>query len=507
MVKYAGGVLLPTLRVERQSERPISLQLVSAMRELILSGVLKPGQRLPSSRTLANDQKVSRTTAISVYDSLAAEGLIVSRVGAGSYVSDALIIRATAPDPRPAEEHRPKRQPTRVARLTSEASERHFPRLAHPGQPRPFVTGLPAHDQFPMALWAKLSAHHWRAGRNLVMGYPQPGGLMALRQAIADHLRANRGIICEPEEVFIVNGAQEAFNLVGSILLDPGDAVWFENPGAIGARNSLASSGARLVPVPIDSEGLDVEAGISAEPDFRLAFVTPSHQHPLGVVMSLERRFRLLQAAERADAWIIEDDYDGEFYYSGHPPPTLKSVDRAGRVIYVGTFSKSLFPALRIAFMVVTKPLSEVFDRIAGATHQGVPTHAQAVTARFIEEGHFASHIRRMRRLYAERQAVLIEESGRLLAGAIDVESTESGFQTVGHLRVDLDETALAVAAAQRGVIIAPLSRFAIGPIAARGYALGFSTSSPREIRDGVRALAAAVDETLRVGAGGRAAG
>ena len=497
MGKYAGGVLLPTLRAERNSERPISLQLVSAMRELILSGVLKPGQRLPSSRTLANEQKVSRTTAVSVYDSLVAEGLIVSRVGAGSFISDALTIRAMAPDPRPADEHRLKRQSTRVARLTSEASERHFPRLAHPAQPRPFVTGLPAYDHFPMARWAKLSAQQWRAGRNPAMGYPQPGGLMALRQAIADHLRANRGIICDPEEVFIVNGAQEAFNVVGSTLLDPGDTVWFENPGAIGARNSLVSCGARLVPVPIDSEGLDVEAGISAAPDFRLAFVTPSHQHPLGVVMSLERRFQLLQAAERADAWIVEDDYDGEFYYSGHPPPTLKSVDRTGRVIYVGTFSKSLFPALRIAFMVVTKPLLEVFDRIAGATHQGVPTHAQAVTARFIEEGHFASHIRRMRRLYAERQTALIEESGRLLAGAIEVEATESGFQTVGYLRVDLDETALAVAAEQRGVIIAPLSRFAIGPIAVRGYALGFSTSSPREIREGLRALAAAIDETL----------
>src|SRR5690606_6384453 len=208
----------------------------------------------------------------------------------------------------------------------------------------------------------------------------------------------------------------EAFNRIGSTLLDPGDPVWFENPGPIGARNSLLSCGARLVPVPVDDEGIDVAAGLAVEPNFRLAFVTPSHQHPLGAVMSLQRRFELIQAAERADAWIVEDDYDGEFYYSGHPPPTLKSVDTVGRVIYVGTFSKSLFPGLRIGFMVVSGPLAEVFRRIAGATLQGASTVLQAVVASFIEEGHFASHIRRMRKTYTERHEVLIDAAARRLA-------------------------------------------------------------------------------------------
>lgn len=496
MVKHAGGVLLPTLRVERGTARPVSSQLVSALRELVLSGAIAPGQRLPSSRTLARDQGISRTTAIGVYETLGAEGLIVSKVGAGSYVSDALRAKTLARiEPAGAA---PRRQPTRLARLMQNATEQFFPRLAHPAQPRAFVTGLPAFDIFPMALWAKLAARHWRDPRSLAFGYPEPGGLAALRQAIATHLRANRGIVCDAGEVFILNGAQEAFNRIGSALLDPGDAVWFENPGAIGARNSLLSSGARLVPVPIDAQGIDVAAGLKREPNFRLAFVTPSHQHPLGVTMSLQRRFELLQAAERADAWIIEDDYDGEFYYSGYPQPTLKSVDTSGRVIYVGTFSKSLFPGLRLGFLVATGALSEVFGRIAGATLQGTPTHLQAIVASFLEEGHFTSHIRRMRKVYAERQDVLLEAARAKLAGMLDVVPSESGFQTVGHLRLPLNEQAVAEAAASRGVTVAPIGRFCIEPTDVKGFALGFSTSPPRELRSGVTTLASVLEGLMR---------
>lgn len=490
-MKYAGGALLPTLRIDRESGRPIVVQLVSAIRELVLSGVLVPGQRLPSSRTFAHDQGISRTTAIAVYESLTAEGLIVSRVGSGSYVSDVLKAKA---EPALVERAGQVGQPPRLASLVERASEQFFPRLSHPMQPRPFVTGLPALDLFPMPLWAKLTARHWRATRGHMLGYPEPGGLKELRQAIATHLRANRGIVCDPDEVFILNGAQDGFNRIGSALLDPGDAVWFENPGAIGARNSLLSCGARLVPVPVDDEGIDVAAGLEAEPNFRLAFVTPSHQHPLGAVMSLQRRFELLQAAERADAWIVEDDYDGEFYYSGHPPPTLKSVDTVGRVIYVGTFSKSLFPGLRLAFMVAGGPLSEVFARIAGATLQGTSTVLQAVAASFIEEGHFASHIRRMRKTYMERHDVLIDAATRRLAGTVDVRPTESGIQTVGHLLTGHDEDRVAEAALVRDVIVAPLGRFSIAPITARGFAIGFSTSTPAEIRVSVERLATAID-------------
>lgn len=494
-MKFAGGALLPSVRIDREDGRPMTVQLVCAIRDLVMTGVLEPGQRLPSTRTLAREHGISRTTAISVYESLAAEGLIVSRVGSGSHVSDALRSKVDVTAARRADH---TQQPTRLASLARRASDQYFPRLSHPTTPRPFVTGLPALDLFPMPLWAKLTARHWRGERGHALGYPEPGGLPELRRAIAGHLRASRGVICEPEEVFIVNGAQEAFNRIGNTLLDPGDPVWFENPGAIGARNSLLSSGARLIPVPVDDQGIDVAAGLRAEPNFRLAFVTPSHQHPLGAVMSLQRRLDLLRAAEESDAWIVEDDYDGEFYYSGHPPPTLKSVDTVGRVIYVGTFSKSLFPGLRIAFMVVTGPLAEVFGRIAGATLQGAPTVLQEVVANFIAEGHFASHIRRMRKIYMERHEVLIEAAAQRLAGALDIRPTDSGLQTVGHLLTGQDEIAVAEAAAARNVIVAPLSRFAIAPVAATGFGIGFSTSAPSEIRAGLDRLAVAIDSVGR---------
>lgn len=500
MVKYSGGALLPTVGIDRDASTPIAVQLAGAIRDAILSGELAPGQRLPSSRTLARDQNVSRTTAVAVFDQLTAEGLIVSRVGAGAYVSDALSSHRPANIDSVAVSVDNLRGPARLARLTKNASEQYFTRLVHPVQPRAFVTGTPAYEAFPVALWARLTARYWRESRGIMLGYPEPSGLMALRKAVSAHLRANRGVVCEPEEVFIVNGAQDAFNRIGNILLDPGDAVWFENPGAIGARNSLISCGARLVPVPIDEQGINVDAGLAAAPDFRLAFVTPSHQHPTGVMMSLERRFELLRAAERAGAWIIEDDYDGEFYYSGRPLPTLKSVDTAGRVIYVGTFSKSLFPALRLGFLVAPPALADIFRRIAGATLQGAPTNQQAVVANFIDEGHFASHIRRMRKLYAERQEVLLEAASTRLAGMLDVKRSESGIQTVGYLAEGLEEEPVADAAAKRGVIVAPIGRFCLEPVAARGLALGFSASQPRDIKAGVSVLGEVLEAFLSAG-------
>ncbi|MCQ4630239.1 PLP-dependent aminotransferase family protein [Shinella sp. CPCC 100929] len=502
MVKYPGGALLPTLHFDRTSRTPISAQLCSALREMILSGELPPGERLPSSRTLAKDHAVSRTTAISVYEQLAAEGLIRSSIGAGAYVAETL--RDGRPVAPP--ESRPDeiRSPPRLAQLSADASEHYFPRLAHPENPRPFITGIPAFDEFPMALWASMVTRYWRQPRNLLLGYPPPEGLMELRRAVAMHLRANRGITCEPEQVFIFNGAQDAFNRIGNTLLDPGDTVWIENPGAIGARNSLISSGAKLVPLSIDEEGINVAEGLEVAPDFRLAFVTPAHQHPLGVTMSLQRRFELLRAAERAGAWIIEDDYVGEFHYAGHPPPTLKSVDTSGRVIYVGSFSKTLFAALRLGYVVAPPELVDIFYRIAGATLQGSAASLQSVVANFIECGHFSSHIRRMRRVYAERLQALLDGAEKHLGGMLEVAPTETGFHTVGRLAPDFDELAVARRAAERNVLVSPISRFAITPVSQRGLILGFSSAPPRMIASAAETLALTLKEMRKEQAKGR---
>ncbi|WP_424929784.1 PLP-dependent aminotransferase family protein [Amaricoccus tamworthensis] len=486
MTKYAGGALIPVIPIRHDDSATITVQLVAALRRMILSGQLPAGVRLPASRTLARSQGVSRTTAVNTYEQLAAEGLLRSLVGSGTYVSDTIL------PPVPAHEV-PRGEdavPPRLATLSRDASDRYYTRLAHPDTPRAFVTGMPAFDVFPMALWSRLSARHWRGGRSGVMRYPDPCGLMELRRSVSQHMRANRGVTCAPEEVFIFNGAQDAFNRIASMLVNPGDPVWFENPGTVGARNSFIACGARLVPVPVDAEGLDVAAGLEAAPEYRLAFVTPAHQHPLGNTMSVSRRFELLRAAERTGAWIIEDDYVGEFHYGSHTPPPLKSMDASGRVVYVGTFSKSIFPALRLGFVVAPPRLVEMFERTAAAMLQGAPTGSQAIVADFIDEGHFTTHIRRMREVYAERRDALIRAADRELSGMLTVQPTETGFHTIGDLEVSgLSETVVAGAAGAAGIATAPLGRFALSPIDRQGLTLGFSAVPAAQIGRSVAAL------------------
>jgi GntR family transcriptional regulator/MocR family aminotransferase len=495
MVKKSGGALLLSLSLDPASAKPLSAQLSAALRDLILTGGLRAGDRLPATRTVAGDLGVSRTTVIEAFARLAEEGLVVARTGAGTYVSQALTEHRPQPAaaaPRPGGG---QAAPPRLSRAIAQRAAAFDERLPH--TPRAFTTALPAFDAFPMALWSRHVAKHWRARRDVVLGYGDAHGYLPLRRAVAAHLRTNRAIACEAEQIFIVNGAQHGFQLIADILLDPGDRVWFENPGAIGARNCFAAAGAELVPVPVDGDGLVVDDGLARAPRFRLAFVTPSHQQPIGSTMSLARRLALVAAAEASDAWVVEDDYDGEFCHSGRPPPTLKSIDVVGRVIYVGTFSKTLFPALRLGYVLVPPALVPVFGKVMSAFAPGVPSNPQAVVAEFMDEGHFAAHIRRMRKLYAERQQVLQEAARGELAGGLAVKPTETGLHTVALLEVPVDEVDLADRAWKRGVTVVPLTRFAIAPIADRGFALGFSGVRPEDIRAGARVLGEVLAEAL----------
>lgn len=486
MVKKSGGALLLAVALDAKSERPLASQLSLALRDLILGGALRPGQRLPASRIVAADLGVSRTTVMEAFARLQAEGLIEARVGAGSYVSAAL-----AAHPQPAEKAPVTGRQPRLSKRVSLGQPLIIDRLPH--QPRAFTTAMPAFDAFPMGLWARYEARHWRGPRAAVLGYGDPQGELALRRAIAAHLRANRAIAAEPEEIFITHGAQQAFQLIADFLLDPGDAVWCENPGAIGARNCFASAGAKLIPVPVDDEGLVVELGLKQARRFRLAFVTPAHQQPLGSTMSLRRRLALLAAAQASDAWVVEDDYDGEFCYAGLPPPTLKSTDRSDRVFYVGTFAKTLFPALRLGYMLVPKALVESFQRLIRGIATEVSANAQGVVADFMEEGHFAAHIRRMRKLYKERHDALIAAAGAQLTGLIDVMPTDTGLHTVGYLPRG-QAVKLAAAAEARHITVVPITRFCLAPIKAHGLVLGFSGINPAEIRRGVAILTELAD-------------
>jgi GntR family transcriptional regulator/MocR family aminotransferase len=495
MVKREEGALLQSIVLDRAGEHGLSVQICAGLRELILGGALKVGERLPATRTLAQEFGVARTTIVESFERLASEGLIETRVGSGTYVSRALA------NERPAPAAAAIAAPTarvKLAQAMNTASKLFGTRLPH--QPRAFTTAMPAFDAFPMAQWARLSGKHWRKPRHQVLGYPDPHGERGLRRAIAAHLRLNRGIACEWQQVFVVAGAQQAFQLIAATLLDPGDKVWFEDPGAIGARNSMIQSGAELVPVPVDEAGLVVEEGLRRAPAFGLAFVTPAHQQPLGAKMSLERRLSLLEAAEAAGAWIIEDDWDGEFCFQGAPMATLTSIDRSGRVIYVGTFSKTLFPSLRLGFLVAPPHLVEQIGICLDAFSPGVPTALQGIVADFIVEGHFATHVRRMRKLYQERYQALEEAARDHLAPDLEVVPTQTGMHTVAFPRDGLDAVALTHAAARRGVTVAPVSRFCLEPVTRDGLVLGFSGFTPAEIRAGVLDLRRSIDDLTEGG-------
>jgi len=486
-MKIKAGAILSSIRIDRSLDRKISVQLYMGLRDIILSGGLNGGERLPATRTLASEVGVSRTTALDAVSRLISEGLLESRIGAGTFVSHTMTGR-THVKPKAATSDA-KRQP-RLSPSTLQAQQLFAERRRLPHKSQAFVTALPALHSFPMAQWARLSARHLRSDRDAVMGYGNPYGLQRLRGAIATHLNASRGIQCDPEQVFVVGGAQQAFSLIGGMLLDRGEKVWFENPGAIGARNAFISQGAELVPVAVDDEGIVVEDGLAKAPDFRLAFVTPSHQQPLSKVLSLSRRLALLDAADSADAFIVEDDYDGDFYFGDQPLPTLKSIDTNGRVIYVGTFSKTLFPSLRLGFLVAPASMVDAMSTIFSAALSGVPTWPQAIVADFIDEGHFATHIRTMRQHYKRRHEIL-HAHARQLDQHMHIQRASAGFHTVGFFRDPArDEKAFIHSASAAGLTLSGISRYCLIPIDRKGVVIGYGAASESEIRQGMDVMA-----------------
>ncbi len=488
-MKKQDGALLSSIEIDRTDKRRVGVQLYMALREIILSDGLRRGERLPASRTLAREVGVSRTTVIDAVEKLVAEGLLVSRVGAGTYVSDVLEQQRTAS--AKFSEYGANRPKPRLSHAIDHAFSSYAPRSWLPHRSRAFVTALPALDAFPIAQWSRISARHFRGDRDDIMGYGQPQGHQGLRNAIASHLNAARGIKCSPDQIFITCGAQHAFSLIGRVLLNPGDKVWYENPGAAGARNALTAAGAELTPVSIDESGINIAEAKQLAPHFRLAFVTPSHQQPLGHVMSLARRLELLEAANDAQALIIEDDYDGEFHYDVRHRPPLKSIDTQGRVIYVGTFSKTLFPSLRLGFMLVPEQLTEAFDTLFASWISTPPTSVQATVADFMDEGQFAAHIRQMRRLYKTRYDALMQAGRAHLPDVIQLQETASGFHTTALLDERIDEGSLLAEADKAGLTLAPISRYRLTPSAHKGLVIGFGCTSQADIQSGVSTLGA----------------
>jgi GntR family transcriptional regulator/MocR family aminotransferase len=362
-----------------------------------------------------------------------------------------------------------------------------------------FVLGMPALDAFPFSIWRQLLVRRYQRSASHLFAYQPPLGYQPLREAIAAYLGMTRGVRCTAEQVIVVVGSQQGIDLTARVLLRPGDSVWVENPGYLGARLTLLGAGANLIPVPVDHEGLDIEAGIRRSSGARLAYVTPSHQFPLGAMMSLSRRFALLDWANRSAAWILEDDYDSEYRYVGRPIAALQGIDTTDRVLYLGTFSKSLFPALRLGYLVVPPDLLDHFiaARLCSDTHSAALE--QAVLADFISEGHFSRHLRRMRTLYAERQAILLEAARQEgLSEILEMTSDETGMHLVGRLPDGVDDAEIArQAAARHGLHCSPLSLFSLEPLPRSGLVLGYAAAGEQQIKTGVRQLAEVIRSTL----------
>ncbi len=480
----------------RDPETPAYRWLYSALRAEILEGRLRPGARLPGTRELAGQYGLSRGTIVTAFEQLEAEGYVDGSVGSGTYVSKVLpedllqVQRTTDAAPRA-----PRRQP----RSVSEYGRRMQPFPDLEIQPvRAFRPNLPALDLFPMTLWAQITAHRLRRVSARLLQGCEPMGYGPLREAVAEYLGTSRGVKCAPEQVAIVGGAQEALDLVARLVLDPGDRVCMEDPGYVGADRVFEAAGAEISPVPLDGEGMELR-----EPSLRgarLVYVTPGHQFPLGVTMSLPRRLALLEWARTSGALIFEDDYDSEFRYAGRPLPALQGLDRHGLVLFAGTFSKVLFPALRMGYLVIPPDLVDRFAATISVTRRYAPVLEQAVLCDFITGGHFGRHLRRMREVYAERLSVLLEAARQRLSGLLEISPVEAGLQTVGWLCGGIEGEAAAEAAAARGVEVTPLSRYSRGHLAREGLQLGFAAVDAREIRRGVRELAVALEGESKKG-------
>jgi GntR family transcriptional regulator / MocR family aminotransferase len=483
------------IRLDARLRQGLQQQIYAGIRRAILEGIVGPGGRLPSSRALAGDLGVSRTTTLLAVQQLQAEGYLSARRGSGTCVADELPddllqrhgVRRTG---RP-------RHPALSRRGASLVSAPGGSRRLE-GPPRAFRLGTPGLDLFPVSLWSRLVSRRLRSVTAAQLDYGDSAGLPALREAIADHVQTARGTRCDAGQVIVVAGAQQAFELICRVLLDPGDRAWMEEPGYPGARSALRGAGARIVPVPVDAEGLDVDHGARRAGDARLAYVTPSHQYPLGVPMSLSRRLALLGWARAARAWVIEDDYDSEFRYGARPIPCLHGLDVDGRVIYVGSFSKTLFPALRLGFLIVPSDLQAGLVAARAAADQHPPTIDQAVLADFILGGHFARHLRRMRVAYRERLEALTAAAERYCRGVLRVRPVQTGLHALAELD-GVDAGRVAQEAAARGVEATPLSAYFTGRAGRpHGLVLGFGAVRPDAARRGMERLAAAIEAARR---------
>jgi GntR family transcriptional regulator/MocR family aminotransferase len=475
------------IAVNRKAPRALHRQIYDAYRAAIVNGSLRAGQRIPSTRVLASEIRVSRFPVLNAYAQLLAEGYFQSRVGAGTVVSSSLPDQLTSSEPAGATDVASHSGPRPIAKRSSILPlVEGVPWVKNWGA---FRVGQVAIDQFPLRVWSNLVARHCRIMDAQSSHYGEQMGSKALRETIANYLRTARSLRCEAEQVMVVSGSQQALEISARVVLDPGSRVWVEEPGYRLARDVFALNGCHPVPVPVDTEGLDVAAGIKQCRKARAAFVTPSHQFPLGVTMSASRRLQLVDWAQSSGSWIIEDDYDSEYRYESLPIASLQGLDANSRVIYIGTFSKVLFPSLRLGYIVIPSDLVDRFLAIRRVMDLGPASFYQEVLTDFIQEGHFARHLRRMRVHYGKLRSTLVGSLTKELGARVEVVGDEAGMHVAVTLQNWCHDLEIAERAACQNLSLWPLSPSYLGKVSQPGFILGFGGTTIAEIPSAVRKL------------------
>jgi GntR family transcriptional regulator/MocR family aminotransferase len=495
-MKTVAASFVPPIALDPRAKAPLYLQVYDWFRGAIMAGQMRPGQRVPATRVLAMELKISRIPVLNAYEQLLAEGYFEARVGAGTCVARSIPDEALNPaagkarNLQPAPEYGTQLAARRVSRRGVVLTE--LPAQSWLNVLGAFRVSLPALDHFPMGVWSKLMARHYRRPAAGIMAYGGAMGYQPLREAIAEYLGAFRAVRCDVSQILVTTGSQQGLQLSAQVLLDPKDRVLMEEPGYPSARQAFRAAGAEVIPVPVDQEGLNMGELLAAGrrgQNARAVYITPSHQYPLGMAMSATRRMQLLNWAGRTGAWIIEDDYDSEYRFDSRPIASLQGLDTSARVIYVGTFSKVMFPALRVGYLVVPKDLVAAFSAARDAADVFSATLYQAVLTDFIREGHFARHIRRMRILYMERRRTLTEEIGSQMAGGLEVIGDEAGMHLAAVLPRGSDDVAISKRAGASGVSATPLSTCYMKSQARGGLILGYGGANAQQIRAGIRKL------------------
>jgi GntR family transcriptional regulator/MocR family aminotransferase len=485
MAKNRATIAIPSLGALDRSDGHLGRQLAQRLRDAVTTGELKPGEPLPSTRTLAATLGVARGLVVEAFEQLKAEGYLDSRVGAGTRVASTLSPEPLVTPP--------------LSSLPRVTQERFLPRAAEglaafaravASQPQaPFAVAVPAAGIAPDDTWRKLGNRIRASSRAAPAGYSDPYGLPALRAAIAEHVRRARAVRCEMENVIITSGTQQGLYMAGRVLLSRADAVWAEDPAYPGLRAVLEDLGVLTHHLPVDEQGLDVQRGLAICPTARAAFVTPSHQYPVGMPLSMARRQALVAWAEQNQAWIVEDDYDSELRYAGHPFPAIQGLSPA-RVIYLGTFSKVLCPSLRLGYLIAPTPLVDAFAGARAMLDRHSPTADQHVLAAYMQDGSFEAHVRRIRGLYAERRAVLLKALIPVLPEGWSIQPSDQGMHIVLWLPEGADDVQIAARAQAIGLVMRPISPMYAASPGRPGLMLGFGGFPPEQLREAVGRVA-----------------